>query len=727
MWKLTLVGVIWLLSVAHTATANDPVTWWVTDVSQKITSATVPPLDSGQSIHLHAARQEYAPFQIVFSADSSVVLSTPIIDYPDDYFSLQLYEEFFVPLQYIPEPEIFSMARLMDVDTIADGLKPTGDTITVPAEYPAAIWVDLYVLPGTPAGDYVIAISLPGYGKRPVTVTVYPVDLQPIAAMNVVIPLEADWTIPRFAHNDDIDAFQRAVNQLMIDHSIVPGTLTGLPKFTSDGWDFSAFDEELAALPHGAIFYTPLPFDEWHEQYLITGTDGAVYSETRFDDAEFADAIVRFFEELVTYLEDNGHLAGALVYPVDETRWVADEPDHNGPEGYLRLAEWTKVIRAAGLRVSASRVTPATYSPDWLSSANITDDVHVHVDLFDSAPELYATWNEDKDHSTSVYLNEYGDLIDMPAAIHRGLIWHAYGHDIRMIAGYAAMEWVDEDYDLVDPWVNVASLYPQSGYGGGALIWPGPLPSIRLKLLREGVEDSRLLDLYAEAHGEEVASHLATSLTPGALADQNPEPDLWDKAHTALLVSLSGDTPINLIELLPQDIPVSETNTLINFDGSHIDSDRWEFGETTTATIVTAPWNDSENALAVGFAGETPYVSYWSGETDWSAWDTLEITVYSQSPYFTELDVAVGDVDGNYLLLRNGAILIGPEGQHTLNLPLIVPFGVDESFNWTGVTYFELTVNTIIRRRDGFGVEHTYYIGERSLVFGDFKLVRFNE
>ena len=68
-------------------------------------------------------------------------------------------------------------------------------------------------------------------------------------------------------------------------------------------------------------------------------------------------------------------------------------------------------------------------------------------------------------------MNEYGEWIDVSAALHRGMLWHAYGRGIRMVAGYAALQWVNRSWNLIDPWRNANSLYPQVGYGGGALIW----------------------------------------------------------------------------------------------------------------------------------------------------------------------------------------------------------------------------------------------------------------
>jgi hypothetical protein len=722
---VAILAVLLVGSAASRAQESAPVlAWWTAGATLKIAPDAASPGDQAPALHLHAARQEYAPFQIVFqTGDQPVTGINPTADYPADQFDLTLYWEQYLGLPITPEPEIFSLARLKS-SALPDGLRPLDGSFDLPASSTAVIWADLYVRPGTPPGDHTLTLMLGDEDTRAVTVTVYPVDLPPTPSMSVIIPVgEPNWTIP-FYGGDDPPGFLRRMNTLLLENDLIPGTFAAQPIPIEGGWDFSPLDAELDALPPGALFYAPGPYNADTEQYFLLDPDGRPYTATDFDAPYFAGQVEAYFKALAAYLQAHGRLDGAQIYPIDESRWVGDEPLHGGPAGFKHLADWAAAIRSAGLRVHASGVLPVPPGPPadgWIAPQKVADDLHVHTDFFDAAPDVYTSWAQQPGHSTSLYLNEYGDLIDMPAAIHRGLVWHAYARGVRQIAGYSALEWVDEGYDLVDPWTAPDELYPQSGYGGGALVWPGPLPSLRIKILREGVEDARLLDLYAQTAGPEQAQAFAACLTPGALADQDPPPGLWDRAHTALLVALAEGQPVsgNLCITPPA---YQRQTVIIDFDKKHRKLNAWEF-DGAQGTLVPNE-KDDNRALNVRFSGNPAEAGLWLGRQNWSRWQALQIEVYNQSPYFSMLDVGLTDQDGDFVLLRNGAILLGPDSRRTLTLPLAVPIDYEGTFDWSAIKYVNLQVNTTTEQTDGSGVTKTYPLGARTLVFDNFALVR---
>jgi hypothetical protein len=232
--------------------------------------------------------------------------------------------------------------------------------------------------------------------------------------------------------------------------------------------------------------------------------------------------------------------------------------------------------------------------------------------------------------------------------------------------------------------------------------------------------------MYGQTVGNDLAREFAAYLTLGALADQTPAVDLWQSAHRALLEAVRNHDPVDWKMFQSSATQYLDITPLVDFDDVG-NNHEWEWEAGMTVRWVDSPWVDSGEALLVEFVGEFPYVSYWMDESDWREWDILLVDIYSQSPYFTELDVAIGDDEGNYLLLRNGAILIGPLHKTTIALPLLVPFGVNETMNWDAITYMELEVNTTIERTDGFGDDHVYDIGARKLIFDNFRLARRNE
>lgn len=79
------------------------------------------------------------------------------------------------------------------------------------------------------------------------------------------------------------------------------------------------------------------------------------------------------------------------------------------------------------------------------------------------------------------------------------------------------------------------------GNGDGILAYPGPLPSLRLKELRRGLQDRLLLRELDACGGGEVARRIARRIVPRALSEAGAEPtwptleSAWESAHRELL------------------------------------------------------------------------------------------------------------------------------------------------------------------------------------------------
>ncbi len=699
---------LWLviLLFPFTISAQPGASWAVFPGTLKLTDTTT--VEAAPEVALHAARGEYAPFQVLGTSAESV----PTVDFDPAVFEVNLYEQSFFPILEIPYPPIFTTAWL-DAAAVADGLRPLGTQFTLTDEAGrGAAWVDLYVLDDAPAGDYTVTVNWDG-GAQEVPITVYDVTLPNTGAASVIVPYSVDFTIPinaELMEMDDAD-YHAALNDLLIEHRLVPGHFPAAPVQTESGWDFSAYDEYLAQLPPNTYFHAPYVYDEANGEYFITDADGEPYIETDFSDSDFVAALTAFHEDLRDYLASQGRLEWALAYPIDETFWVADEPDNNGAEGYEHLANWYDMLNSVGLRVTASRVLPMPYAEGWPNGAAVTDDSHVHIDLLDSMPATYAGWDAQPEKSVSVYLNQYGDLIDLPASIHRGVMWHTYARDVQMVAGYAALEWVDADYNMVDPWTAPETVAPQFGYGVGALVYPDLNPSLRLKQLREGVEDAELLDLYAAQQGEVAARDFAACLTPQPMMLQNPPADLWDNAHAALLAAVANNATVDTSVCAP--VP-NYTDTLPVI--SSAEAGEWE------QTNVELTENDA--SITVNFMPEENSLFYWMGVQDWSGYNYLLIDLANNSDALAGIDVAIGDDPGNYLLLTANSVALAPGEMRMVVLPLVVPRGVDRTFDLSQTTYIDLAVSTSVTRRNGAGEVVDYDIGGRTITIGDIRLAR---
>lgn len=84
------------------------------------------------------------------------------------------------------------------------------------------------------------------------------------------------------------------------------------------------------------------------------------------------------------------------------------------------------------------------------------------------------------------------------------------------------------------------------GNGDGVLAYPGPLPSIRLKALRRGLEDRLLLEELRACGAADAADRITRSVVPTALGDATGRPSwpeseaAWTRAHDAVLDAIEA-------------------------------------------------------------------------------------------------------------------------------------------------------------------------------------------
>ena len=102
-----------------------------------------------------------------------------------------------------------------------------------------------------------------------------------------------------------------------------------------------------------------------------------------------------------------------------------------------------------------------------------------------------------------------GMVVDRPAIDHRVTYRLAFKHKVEGVAYWAISSWPSGWQDWPDkPWpANPRSTFPYSGQhnGTGFICYPGrdgkPWPSIRLKCIRDGLEDHDYLTILRERAG----------------------------------------------------------------------------------------------------------------------------------------------------------------------------------------------------------------------------------
>jgi hypothetical protein len=123
-------------------------------------------------------------------------------------------------------------------------------------------------------------------------------------------------------------------------------------------------------------------------------------------------------------------------------------------------------------------------------------------------------------------------MIDVPGAANRVMQWLAWKFQVEGELYYSMNEAYGQNND---PWENIRL---SGGNGDGTLFYPGrpdriggrtdiPIESIRLKLIREGMEDYEYLALLARLDGRQAARHFADRIVE--------KPYLWESRPEVFL------------------------------------------------------------------------------------------------------------------------------------------------------------------------------------------------
>ncbi|MFQ5595976.1 MAG: hypothetical protein ACE5HA_17685, partial [Anaerolineae bacterium] len=527
----------------------------------------------GCRVRLHAARNETEPVQLVVTAGTQTLtgVNVTVSDLTNGNDTIGqgqiiLYREAYSNVSQPSDPYGYGLpAGELGAGLIPDALIPfedpysagqlVGEPFVVAAGQNQPVWFDLTVPEGTPPGAYTGTITVTtdqGSLAVPLKLVVWDFTLPSQPSLSINFTLDPLWTLPpQYGVAEGGLAFYDLVDkhyEALAAHRLGPMNLYREPAVSEPGGqvqlDWTQADPlyqhwlDTHALP---AFYVPDVYDGDNDRYRIRDGSGRRYRKADFSDPVFVDKAKQYYAAVRDHLVSQGWWDQAWTYPTDETEWVADEPLNNGLDGYQRLELWAQLLKSADLdyRIMASSVYPVPVGPPdrgWPDLKGLVDDWNVVVQDADNDPALWES-RQALGETLSFYHNDWGDFLDYKATLHRGLGWVAYKYNAWAFTGWAAAAWIGNSAeDVVNPWVS--AVMPVYGYGGGAIFWPGyqiegdanknvegPLPSIRLKLAREAVDDHDYLALLAAQTSPDYARALVRGLIPRDYWDWDPPPE----------------------------------------------------------------------------------------------------------------------------------------------------------------------------------------------------------
>ncbi|MCX5673279.1 MAG: DUF4091 domain-containing protein [Planctomycetota bacterium] len=428
--------------------------------------------------------------------------------------------------------------------------RPLGDAklravpFDLPADETHGFWVDLYVPMEAKAGVYRGTYRVTAAGGRavevPVTATVWDFALPLVPTMQTCFgspagrmrgyyrerakagkePEPADW-----------NAVDDQANEMLARHRInaVPPPGTFVPQEQPDG----SF-----LVPPDQVMFLRMFIDNYHINAFQTAHPSSVIKDPEKEKDRLL-AWLRAYDAAAAQL-DRPHV---LLYT-----YLKDEP--NDAEAYAYVRAWGEpILEAKGaLKVLVTEQAKTQNSPwgDLIGAVNIWCPL---MSLFDPSQEGDG-WR--LIHKESIWT--YTALcqgeptpwwhIDWPLLNYRAPAWIAYRSKITGLLYWGGMAyWKEVDDPWTDPWTYGHGKGGEKGtvYNGeGTLVYPGRpcgydgvAESLRLKALRDGIEDYEYLAMLRRTRGSTALQDIVQPLATSWFAwEKNPA--AYDTARAAL-------------------------------------------------------------------------------------------------------------------------------------------------------------------------------------------------
>jgi hypothetical protein len=525
-----------------------------------VTHATVKvrddaPVPAAQTIVLDAARNEFEPFQIVVNGGASGITDLHV-DKPD-FFGVRLYQEGRYFIRYASSTEgasgYWPDPLIPDVDAYAGEPRNAFVHFDVPANQTRAVWVELHVPADQAPGLYTETVTVSGTGLAPVAITVN------LRVHTFALPSTA--SLP--------SAFGMSVDEVTRAH------LGGqwCSDFPSDQTDALLMLYQRAALDHRISLISTTCGDPAHDLTTFDQRQGTLLDGTA--PTQLAGARVQAFRD--TSMDSMSTLAqhfaakgwtGLVDYSCDEPPMACDE------------AAWPDRARAAHAAGIPNLVT-TSYSylqqKGWTDLVDILCPVAETVDDQSRAdddaflalgPAKRLWWYQSCDShgcggcdaGMATYSDRQGMpsyVIDSDARQNRSMEWLSYIFGMQGELYYATTQSLAQGLD----WDSGYAYCAFGGNGDGSFFYPGkasdpriggttdfPLESIRLALVREGMEDYEYLRLYEQKFGRPAAVALARAGFPDVFGSKANPPELLYQVRQRIADALD-DEPIPTVEV----------------------------------------------------------------------------------------------------------------------------------------------------------------------------------
>ncbi len=512
------------------------------------------PVQGAPISHIYAARNEWEPFQVVISARGGAVTVedvalSPFIG-PDGagIDSANLYVEHYVQVNvsspYSPNPPGLYPDPLIPIADPYSGVPLDGAVYdAVPFDLAdgenRVVWVDVYIPADAAPGEYWARFSVTWGGgqqvEMPVALTVWDFELPQVPSLRSAFGmaywhLSDEYDLGGYDGVEEAAWLARRYYDMLLDHRLMPyNEEDTMPTISSPGeLDFGRYYHGLGtALENLEYYFEDRGVRAYQLPLWSTWPFGDPLGEDRKALFEYVMAYLRFFHE-------RGWDEYLYAY-------VLDEP--GSAEEYALAREWgeffDEVETSTGLTIPFLLTEqPVPEDPAW-------GDLIGYVDIW--VPCCNTIWEDEEFWGTHVVsermaagdevwwytaMAQFGDawlelhgwpdtvadgehppvwLLDYSPMDYRIAGWLAALYGLGGVMYWETLYW----HETPDPWLDPGTfIYWGEVYNGdGMLIYPGradeigfdgPVASMRLKWIREGMEDYEYLALLERLYPDDL-------------------------------------------------------------------------------------------------------------------------------------------------------------------------------------------------------------------------------
>ncbi len=393
------------------------------------------------------------------------------------------------------------------------------------------IWIDVFIPKTALAGDYFGKLKISAgrdlIEEMPVTLTVWDFTLPDKASHRNSFGNFSQ--IPRYfpdvtADSEEFREIEMRFCEELAKHRLnppIPDYL--LPQVNKDG-SLTIIPEKHKALTN-FIQRTNLADFRIPKSTFATLPRRITDSNYATISADEKHKAIRYYREYYQYLKDNGWEKRAYLY-------LWDEP--NLKENYEQVLVLGALVREASSDIKILVVEPPVpdqpdwpdmdpvvdiWCPLWPLLEKVKDSINAKIAMGDEVWS-YTALVQGSDEFRAPYWH-----IDRPLAVYRVPTWMNWQYKITGLLYWSTFT----GGTMVDPWWNPA--FRNRYNGGGYLFYPGtlcgingPVTSMRLKVIRDSMEDYEYFEILKNLTDRETVNEIINEITTKYwIYSENPE------------------------------------------------------------------------------------------------------------------------------------------------------------------------------------------------------------